>query len=151
MIRRQTKPFLLFLEEKSNFSREEKDEVKKELDEPYVFLVFRLSILLITWSTIMAFVDLFFISGLIIYLFSIYMNISLFIIIPIAFLVINIIFKYLTITFIAGGRIKCTILLIASLPYIGFAFLLGHTIKNRPIFRKAISQYIAYKRKNLFD
>jgi len=141
--------FIKFIENSSVFNTEEKREIIEHFHDENVYLVFNLSVLLFVWSMSMFFVDLFLISGLTIYLFMSSMNINFFIIIPLAFLLLNILFKYLTISFVAKGRIKCHILFVSSLPYIGFAFLLGHTLRKKRIFKRAISSYIKYKRKSL--
>ncbi len=144
-----SKSFIKFIENSSRFNTEEKREIIEHFHDKNIYLVFNLSILLFVWSITMFFVDLFLISGLAISLFMFGMSVNFFIIIPLTFLLLNIVFKYLTISFIANGRIKCYILLVSSLPYIGFAFLLGHTLRKKKIFRRAISSYIEYKRKSL--
>lgn len=53
---------------------------------------------------------------------------------PVAFLFLNILFKFITISIIAKGRLNYFVLFISSLPYTGFAFILGHTLKKNPLF-----------------
>jgi len=96
----------------------------------------------------MAFVDIFLISGLVVYIFMHSMGVGI-LTVPAAFLVINIIFKFITICYMSKGRIAYLVLFIASLPYVGFAFLLGHTLQKNTLFRKALLRYVSYQKKVL--
>ncbi len=147
-MKRYKKTFILFLERCSEFNKKEKKQIIHSLENRQVFLVFRLALLLLGWSIIMAFVDFFIISGLVVYIFMHSVGIGI-LTVPVAFLIINIVFKFITVCYMSKGRISYTILIVASLPYVGFAFLLGHTLQKNPLFRKALLRYISYQKEKI--
>ncbi len=141
------KSFLAFLNKSEDLKQEEKEKIMESLNAIQVSTVFNISITLFTWSITMAFVDLFLISGLIVYIAMHHMGFNI-LIIPIAFLILNIVCKFAVISIMAKNRIKYIVLFISSLPYAGFAFLLGHTLKKNPLFRKALLSYLSQRKKN---
>lgn len=145
---RAKQSFLKFLSNTSLFSAEEKFQIQASLEDKHIFLVFRLATLLLGWSFVMLFVDIFLVSGLVVYVLMHHMSMAI-LLLPAGLFVLNIILKFLVLRHISQGRIPVWILFVSTLPYAGSAFLIAHTLSTNTLFRKALLAYLKHKRKSL--
>ncbi|MFT7327842.1 MAG: hypothetical protein ACI870_000013 [Crocinitomicaceae bacterium] len=143
------KSFQKFIDKDEHFSEDQQQEILKSFEDPRHKKIFRLSVILLVWSTIAITIDSTFIGGGVIA--SIINGANWRFFIPTAiFSIVNFIIKFIFVKFYLRDSITNTQAAYCGIPYAGSALILGFLLRVDPLFLKGIKHYRAYMLKRGF-
>ncbi|MCI5051207.1 MAG: hypothetical protein MRY57_02780 [Candidatus Pacebacteria bacterium] len=147
--KRLYKNFKIFLDNDEHLSQEEQDIALKAFQKPFNKRVFEQCIILLLWSVVALFIDIFIISGSATA--AVVTGPSWLQVLPtLIFSAVNWIVKSIFVYFYMRREIPYKIAFLTGVQYIGFTLLLGYTLKHDPEFKHGIKHYLRYLKKKGF-
>ena len=141
--------FYLYIEKHKKFSSDEKNKIIEVFKNKTVKTIFNVSIYLIIWSFVVAFIDATLLTRGVIFTFKDFGFLSSFL--PsIVFIFINAVVKFTFIYRYTRKRIVVSIdhILVGVIPIVGSLFFTAYLLRNRPLIAKALKQYFTFIRKD---
>lgn len=143
------KSFRKFIDQDEHFSEAEQQKILTSFENPRNQKIFRLSIILLIWSTIGITIDSTFIGGGVIA--SLMSGADWRFFIPtIAFSVINFIAKFIFVRYYMRKDISTTHAAYCGIPYAGSALILGFLLKGDQLFLHGLKHYLKYMNRRGF-
>ncbi|MFT6361215.1 MAG: hypothetical protein ACJAV6_000159 [Candidatus Paceibacteria bacterium] len=142
--------FRKFVDLDEHFTEAEQEKILHSFEDSRNQKIFRLSIILLVWSTLGIFADSTLIGGGV--LASIFMGVKFKFFIPtILFSIINFFAKYFFVQHYMQKNISKNHASYCGIPYAGSAILLGSLLKDDPLFLEGLKHYLKYLRKRGFQ
>jgi hypothetical protein len=141
--------FCMYVNNSEQFGRDEKDHLVRTITNKRFSGILYVSSVLAAWAVVAGVIDSFLFPGIIVY--AIFHGVIDYKVLtpPILFLLGNIVAKFIYISYSLRGKVKLKDVLIAALPYAGSAYLLRKFLIGDQLMRKAVSAYLALKKKEL--
>lgn len=139
--------FCSFVESNKAFSAEEINHLQATILNKQLSRVLYVSTMLASWSMIAGWVDAVILPLIIIYTFALPGAHYYPLLFPVAFTIVNALFKFIFIRKKLGNVISLRDNFLAIVPYIGAAFLLKSWFVGDPILRNASLTFIAHQKK----
>jgi hypothetical protein len=143
--KRFSKSFYSFIWKHKFFSKEEKNEIVEIFKNKTVQVIFSVSLYLIIWSFVVAFIDATLLTRGVVFTFKSFGFLSSFL--PsVIFIFINATVKFIFIYTYTKKRVEVTLkhILVGVIPLVGSLFFTTYLLRNRPLIAKALRQYFKY-------
>ncbi len=143
------KSFYSFIEKHKDFSPEEKREISEIFKNKTVQVVFNVSLTLILWSFVVAFIDAALATRGVVFSLRHFGILNSFL--PsLIFIVVNAIVKFNFIHRYTKNKIDVDLkhILVGVIPIVGSLFFSAYLLRNRPLIGKALRQYFKFIRKD---
>lgn len=141
--------FCRFIDKQTSFSANDKNNLQRKIVDAQISGILYVCTVLTGWSLIALWVDSALIPFVIIYMaVGDFADLGAFTI-PIIFLILNAIMKFVYIRYTLGNHVSITDSLLAVVPYIGAAFLLRKWLANDVILRRAVFLFLKERKRQL--
>lgn len=143
------KSFRKFIDQDEHFTEDQQDQILESFKNERNKNIFRLSIILLVWSSIGISIDSLIIGGSIIGV--IMKGLSWKYLLPtIIFSVVNFIIKAIFVKWYLKNEIPFKQICLAGIPYAGSASIIAYLVREDPLYGAGLQHYMRYLRKRGF-